>query len=88
MAPAGTPPEVAQALLPALQKAARNAQIAARLLPLGLMQAWVPAEKLGTEITEEYEIVVERSRRMGKKPQAARRSRLSHLRGVGRADYT
>jgi tripartite-type tricarboxylate transporter receptor subunit TctC len=68
MAPAGTPPEVAQVLLPALQKATRHPQIAARLLPLGLMQAWVPADKVGPEITEEYEMVVELTRKMGKKP--------------------
>lgn len=54
MAPAGTPPEVAQALLPALQKAARNAQIAARLLPLGLMQAWVPAVRRSPRNTRSW----------------------------------
>jgi tripartite-type tricarboxylate transporter receptor subunit TctC len=67
MAPAGTPPEVAQVLLPALQKATRNAQIAARLAPLGLAQTWVPADKLAAEIAEEYETVVELSKKIGKK---------------------
>jgi tripartite-type tricarboxylate transporter receptor subunit TctC len=68
-APAGLPPEVAQALLPALQKATRNQQIAARLLPLGITQDWVPGAKLASEITEEYETVGELTRRMQpKKP--------------------
>ena len=67
MAPAGTPAEVAAVLLPALQKTTRNPQIAARLLPLGLAQTWVPADKLAAEITEEYETVVELARKIGKK---------------------
>ena len=66
MAPAGTPPEVAQALLPALQKATRNAQISAKLLPLGLVQDWVPAAKLASEITEEYDAVADIAKRMKK----------------------
>lgn len=66
MAPAGTPPEVAQALLPALQKAARNPQIAARLQPLGIVQEWAPGARLAAEITEEYEAVMDLSRRMKK----------------------
>jgi tripartite-type tricarboxylate transporter receptor subunit TctC len=66
MVPAGTPPEVAQALLPALQKAGANAQVAARLLPLGIVQEWAPAARLSSEITEEYEAVMELSRKMKK----------------------
>ncbi|MCD6076965.1 MAG: LacI family transcriptional regulator [Ramlibacter sp.] len=68
MAPAGTPPEVAQVLLPALQKVTRQPQIAARLLPLGLVQAWEPGDKLAAEISEEHDMVADLAKRMGKKP--------------------
>jgi tripartite-type tricarboxylate transporter receptor subunit TctC len=59
MLPAGTPPEVAQAITPALQKATRDSAIAARLLPLGIVQDWEPAARLTTEITREYNTVGE-----------------------------
>lgn len=68
MAPAGTASEVAQVLLPALQKVASHAATVARLLPLGLVQAWVPGAQMAVEIAEEYETVVELSRKMGRKP--------------------
>jgi tripartite-type tricarboxylate transporter receptor subunit TctC len=64
MAPAGTPPEVAQALLPALQKAARNAAIGQRLQPLGLVQEWEPAAKVAAEIQTEYDTVNDLNRRL------------------------
>lgn len=56
-APAGVPADVVPALLPALEKAARNPAIAARLQPLGILQEWVPAERLAAEITKEYQAV-------------------------------
>lgn len=59
MAPAGTPPEVAQALLPALQKAARSPAIAQRLLPLGIVQDWEAAPRVIAEIRREFETVGE-----------------------------
>lgn len=59
MLPAGTPPEVAQALVPALEKAARNPAIAARLLPIGIVQEWEPASRVAAEITREYDTVAE-----------------------------
>jgi len=59
MLPAGTPPEVAQALLPALQKAARDPGVAARLLPLGIVQEWEPANRLAAEITHEYDTITQ-----------------------------
>jgi tripartite-type tricarboxylate transporter receptor subunit TctC len=65
--PAGTPPEVAQVLLPALQKASANAGVGRKLLPLGLVQEWGPAAKLEAEISGEYDVVNELNRRM-KKP--------------------
>lgn len=57
MLPAGTPPEVAQALVPALQKAARSTAIASRLLPIGIVQEWEPASRVTAEITREYDTV-------------------------------
>jgi tripartite-type tricarboxylate transporter receptor subunit TctC len=69
MMPAGTPPEVAQALLPALQKVTRNPAIAQRLQPLGLVQDWEPAAKVTSEIQSEYDTVSDVNRRLqGKKP--------------------
>jgi tripartite-type tricarboxylate transporter receptor subunit TctC len=59
MLPAGTPPEVAQVLVPALQKAAKDPAIAARLLPLGIAQDWEPAARVIAEIHREFETVVE-----------------------------
>jgi tripartite-type tricarboxylate transporter receptor subunit TctC len=64
MLPAGTPPEVTQALLPALQKAARDPAIAARLLPLGLVQEWEPASRLTAEIRREYDTVADVTSRL------------------------
>jgi tripartite-type tricarboxylate transporter receptor subunit TctC len=66
MVPAGTPAEVTNALLPALQKAARDPAIAHKLLPLGIVQEWVPAAKLASEITVEYETVSDLNRRLKK----------------------
>jgi tripartite-type tricarboxylate transporter receptor subunit TctC len=64
LAPAGTPPEVTQALLPALQKATRDTAIAQKLLPLGIVQDWVPAAKLAHEISSEYDTVGDLSKRL------------------------
>lgn len=66
MLPAGTPPEVAQALVPALEKAARSPAISARLLPIGIVQDWEAANRLSAEITREYQTVGEVSSRLKK----------------------
>lgn len=65
-APAGVPPEVAQALVPALEKATQDAAVARRLLPLGIVQEWEPAAKLNAEIASEYESVADITRRLHK----------------------
>lgn len=65
LAPAGVPPEVTQALMPALERAAQNPALAQRLLPLGILQDWVPGAKLAAEITGEYDAVADVVRRMG-----------------------
>jgi tripartite-type tricarboxylate transporter receptor subunit TctC len=59
MMPAGTPPEVAQALMPALQKAARDPAIAQKLLPLGIVQDWEPPARVVGEIRREFDTVGE-----------------------------
>jgi len=65
-APAGMPPEVALALVPALERSVKNPAIAARLQPLGLIQEWGPPQKLAADIAAEYETVGELNRRMRK----------------------
>lgn len=66
MLPAGTPPEVAQALVPALEKATRSPAISARLLPIGIVQDWEPANRLSAEITREHQTVGEVNSRLKK----------------------
>ena len=66
MLPAGTPPEVAQALAPALQKATRDTAIAQRLLPLGIVQDWEPAARVASEITREYDAITQVNNRLKK----------------------
>jgi tripartite-type tricarboxylate transporter receptor subunit TctC len=66
MLPAGTPPEVAQALTPALQKAARNQAIAGRLLPMGIVQDWEPAQRVVSEINREFDTVGDVSSKLKK----------------------
>jgi tripartite-type tricarboxylate transporter receptor subunit TctC len=69
MMPAGTPPDVAQVLVPALQKATRDTTIAQRLQPLGILQDWEPAPRLAAEIRREYDTVADvTSRLQTKKP--------------------
>ena len=69
LAPAGTPPEVTQVLLPALKKAAQDPKIAARLQPMGIVEDWVPGAKLASEITVEYDTVSELAHKLqAKKP--------------------
>jgi tripartite-type tricarboxylate transporter receptor subunit TctC len=69
MLPAGTPPEVAQALVPALQKVAKDPALSARLLPLGIVQEWEPAARVSAEIRREYDTVVEVNSRLQPKKQ-------------------
>ncbi|MBC7467970.1 MAG: tripartite tricarboxylate transporter substrate binding protein [Ramlibacter sp.] len=63
-APAGVPPEVAQTLVPALERSVKNPAIAARLQPLGISQEWSPAARLSAEIAAEYETVGELTRKL------------------------
>ncbi len=59
MLPAGTPDDVVQELTGALHKATRNGDVASRLLPFGLVQDWEPANRVATEVTHEYDTIVQ-----------------------------
>jgi tripartite-type tricarboxylate transporter receptor subunit TctC len=56
-APAGVGPEVTGALVPAIEKVARNPAIGARLAALGMLQDYASPEKLAEEIREEQRTV-------------------------------
>jgi tripartite-type tricarboxylate transporter receptor subunit TctC len=53
-APAGVPPEVTAALVPALERAIRAPSVSARLKPLGIVPDYAPPEKLLAEIRDEH----------------------------------
>jgi tripartite-type tricarboxylate transporter receptor subunit TctC len=56
-APAGIAPEVSRVLVPALERAIRAPDLAARLKPLGILADYSPPDKLVAEIKEEQERV-------------------------------
>ena len=64
-APAGVGPEVTAALVPAIEKVARDPVIGARLAALGMLQDYAPPEKLAEEIREEYRVVEQIAKKAG-----------------------
>ena len=64
-APAGVPPEVTAALVPAIEKVSKDPDIAARLAALGMLQDYAPPERLVEEIRDEHRTVEEIARRAG-----------------------
>ena len=52
-APAGVPPEVSRVLVPALERAIRAPDLAAKLKPLGILADYSPPDKLMAEIRDE-----------------------------------
>jgi tripartite-type tricarboxylate transporter receptor subunit TctC len=64
-APAGVPKEVTAALVPAIEKAVKDPGIVAKLAPLGMVQDYVPPEKLVSEMREEYQSVEEIAKKAG-----------------------
>jgi tripartite-type tricarboxylate transporter receptor subunit TctC len=64
-APAGIPQEISAALIPAIEKAVKEPGIVAKLAPLGMVQDYVPPEKLVTEMREEYKSVEEIAKKAG-----------------------
>jgi tripartite-type tricarboxylate transporter receptor subunit TctC len=61
-APAGVPAEVTSVLVPALERAIRAPELAARLKPLGILAEFLPPERLVAEMKDEQE----RVRRIGR----------------------
>jgi tripartite-type tricarboxylate transporter receptor subunit TctC len=56
-APAGVPAEVTKTLVPAIEQAVRSPQIAAKLLPIGIVQDYAPPDKLAAEMRAEYRAI-------------------------------
>lgn len=64
-APAGVPPEVTRALVPAIERVAKDPAVAAKLVNLGLLQDWAPPEKLVADIREEHRTLEELAKKAG-----------------------
>jgi len=64
-APAGVSAEVTGVLIPAIEKAAKNPAITAKLAALGIVQDYLPPDKLVAEIREEHRTVEEIARKAG-----------------------
>jgi tripartite-type tricarboxylate transporter receptor subunit TctC len=64
-APAGVPAEVTKTLVPAIEKVVKDPAIGSKLAALGMVQDYVPPEKLVTEIREEHRIVEEIAKKAG-----------------------
>jgi len=64
-APTGVPAEVTKALVPAVEKAVKEPAVASRLAGLGMVQDYVPPEKLFAEIREEHRTVEEIAKKTG-----------------------
>lgn len=55
--PEGTPKNVLDTILPALEKVVKDPAIAAKLQPMGIVQEWASAQKMSEEIINEYQSV-------------------------------
>lgn len=66
-APAGVPAEVTEALIPAIEKVARDPEISARLVKAGMYQEYLPPDKVVIKMQEEFKIVGEVAKRYGMK---------------------
>ena len=64
-APTGVPAEVTKALVPAIEKAVKDPGVAAKLAGLGMVQDYLPPEKLFAEIREEHRTVEEIAKKSG-----------------------
>jgi len=56
-APADVSPEVTRVLVPVIEKVMKDPVIASRLFPLGIMQEYMPPERVLAEIREEHRLV-------------------------------
>lgn len=64
-APAGVSAEVIKALVPAIEKAAKEPSVAAKLANLGIVQEYQPPEKLLAEMRDEHRTVEEIAKKAG-----------------------
>jgi tripartite-type tricarboxylate transporter receptor subunit TctC len=64
-APSGVPVDVTKALAPAIEKVAKDPAVTAKLAGLGMVQDYLPPEKLFTEIREEHRTVEEIAKKAG-----------------------
>ena len=64
-APAGVPAEVTKALVPAIEKVVKDPGIGSKLAGLGMVQDYVPPDKLFAEIREEHRTVEEIAKKAG-----------------------
>ena len=64
-APSGVPAEVTKTLVPAIEKAVREPSVVAKLAGLGMVQDYLPSEKLIAEIREEHRTVEEIAKKAG-----------------------
>lgn len=64
-APAGVPREVTAVLVPALERAVRSPQVAARLKPLGIAADYASPDKMVAEIREEHARVLAIAKKAG-----------------------
>jgi tripartite-type tricarboxylate transporter receptor subunit TctC len=64
-APAGVPTEVTAVLVPALERALRSPELAARLKPLGIVADYAPPDKMVAEMREEQQRVRDIARAAG-----------------------
>jgi len=64
-APAGVPAEVTRTLASAIEKAANDPAITAKLAGFGILQEWASPERLVTEIREEHKIVEDLAKKAG-----------------------
>lgn len=64
-APAGVPPEVVGVLVPAVERVVKDPAIAAKLLPLGMVQDYVPPDRYLPELREEHRALEEIAKKAG-----------------------
>jgi tripartite-type tricarboxylate transporter receptor subunit TctC len=64
-APAGVPADVTKVLIPAIERVVKDPALASKLISLGMVQDYLPPEKLLAEIREEHKTIEEISRKAG-----------------------
>ena len=65
LAPAGIPEDARKALVGAIEEAVKSPAVAARLAPLGILQAYAPPKAQSAEMREEFQRVAEMAKKAG-----------------------